>query len=73
MYSVKLADVFISCSLMMRLSLKLFIRGHCQSQGVEQKVGGSARATLLLVKGMCPYSPGLGLVPDKFTEKTGTF
>lgn len=72
MYCVKLADVFLSSAVTLRLSLKLFIRGHCLSHAVGQKVGGSARATLLLVKGMCPYSRGLGLTPDKFSEKTGT-
>lgn len=73
MYCVKLPGVFLSSTVTLRLSLKLFIRGHCQSPGAEQNAGGSARATLLLVKGMCPYSPGLGLIPDKLSEKPGTF
>lgn len=77
MYCVKLTDVFLSSSVILRLSLKLFTRGRCQSQGGGQEVaeGGSARATLLLVKGMCLYSPGLGLTPDYLTlsEKSGTF
>jgi len=62
-----------SFQVMLRLSLKLFIKGHCQSQGGEQKVGGSARATQLFVKGICPYSPGFVLPPDKYNEKNGTF
>lgn len=43
------------------------------SQGPKEKVEVSAGATVLLVKGVCPHSPGLALTPDTFSEMTGTF
>lgn len=66
------ADVFLSSAVKLRLSLQFLVRGYRQPQGVEQKVGGSGSAALFLVKGRSPFSPGFGLIPDKFSEKTGT-